>query len=166
MATGVSKGYLNNPTFTAEKFISNPFGDGILYKTGDLVKWLPDGSIDFIGRIDNQVKIRGFRVELNEINLKIQEFPNIKECVTVVKNLNNEKVICSYFSSKENIDTNALKAWLAKFLPHYAIPAYLISLENLPINANGKVDIKRLPEPKVLNAKSEIVLPRMILILD
>ena len=160
MATGVSKGYLNNPTFTAEKFISNPFGDGILYKTGDLVKWLPDGSIDFIGRIDNQVKIRGFRVELNEINLKIQEFPNIKECVTVVKNLNNEKVICSYFSSKENIDTNALKAWLAKFLPHYAIPAYLISLENLPINANGKVDIKRLPEPKVLNAKSEIVLPR------
>ncbi len=76
MATGVSKGYLNNPTFTAEKFISNPFGDGILYKTGDLVKWLPDGSIDFIGRIDNQVKIRGFRVELNEINLKIQEFPN------------------------------------------------------------------------------------------
>ena len=157
---GVSKGYLNNPTYTAKKFIANPFGEGILYKTGDLVKWLPDGSIDFIGRIDNQVKIRGFRVELNEITLKIHEFPNIKECITIVKKVNNEKVICSYFSSKNKIDITVLRDWLSKCLPHYAVPTYLINLETLPINANGKVAINNLPEPKFLNTKSKIVLPR------
>ena len=157
---GVSKGYLNSPTYTAEKFIANPFGEGILYKTGDLVKWLPDGSIDFIGRIDNQVKIRGFRVELNEITLKIHDFPNIKECITVVKKINNEKVICSYFSSSSKIDVTILRDWLSKCLPHYAVPTYLINLETLPINANGKVDINRLPEPKFLNTKGTIIASR------
>ena len=157
---GVSRGYLNNAQFTAKKFISNPFGSGKLYKTGDLAKWLPDGSIDFIGRVDNQVKVRGFRVELNEITLRIHEFANIKECITLVKTINNEKVICSYFSANHKIETNALRAWLTECLPHYAIPSYLIQLDILPINANGKVDIKKLPEPRALNAKSEIILPR------
>ena len=81
---GVARGYLNNNNLTEEKFIKNPFGDGVLYKTGDLVKWLSDGNIEFIGRIDNQVKIRGFRVELNEINSKILQFPNIKESTTCI----------------------------------------------------------------------------------
>ena len=157
---GVSNGYLNNPEFTAKKFIPNPFGDGMLYRTGDLVKWRADGSIDFIGRVDNQVKIRGFRVELNEITLKIQEFSGIRECITVVKNINGEKVICSYFSSNEKIDSNELKEALRNSLPHYAIPTYFIELDSLPINANGKVDMKQLPEPKVFNTKSEIIPPR------
>ena len=157
---GVSKGYLNNNNFTLEKFITNPFGEGILYRTGDLVKWLPNGSIDFIGRVDNLVKIRGFRIELNEITLRVQEFANIKECITIVKNINNEKVICSYFSSIDKIDTDNLKNWLVSCLPHYAIPTYLIQLPSLPINVNGKVDIKNLPEPQILNSKSKIVLPR------
>lgn len=157
---GVSKGYLNNAQFTEEKFIPNPFGTGKLYKTGDLVKWLPDGSIDFIGRVDNQVKVRGFRVELNEITLKILEFTNIKECITIVKTINNEKVICSYFSANTEIEIHSLKQWLIDCLPHYAIPTYLIQVKLIPINANGKVDIKALPEPQALNTKSKIVLPR------
>ncbi|MBO5413147.1 MAG: amino acid adenylation domain-containing protein [Clostridia bacterium] len=157
---GVSKGYLNNPKFTTEKFIDNPFGQGTLYKTGDLAKWRTDGSIDFIGRIDNQVKIRGFRVELNEITLKIQEFPNIKECFTTIKTINDEKVICSYFSSSNKIDMSSLKNSLRSSLPHYAIPSYFIELDALPINTNGKVDVKKLPEPQNLNSKTDIILPR------
>ena len=157
---GVSNGYLNNSEYTAQKFIPNPFGEGILYRTGDLVKWNSDGSINFIGRIDNQVKVRGFRVELSEITLRIQEFPDIKECITIVKSINNEKVICSYFSANASIDIETLKKFLAGLLPHYAIPGYLTQLDSLPINANGKVDIKKLPEPKNVAIKKEIVLPR------
>lgn len=157
---GVSNGYLNNPEFTAKKFIPNPFGDGMLYRTGDLVKWRPDGSIDFIGRVDNQVKIRGFRIELNEITLRIQEFSGIKECVTIVKNINNEKVICSYYSCNKKINSNDLKDYLRNVLPPYAIPTYFIELDSMPINANGKVDMRQLPEPKVLNTKTQIILPR------
>lgn len=157
---GVSNGYLNNPDYTSQKFIDNPFGEGKLYKTGDLVKWLPNGTIDFIGRVDNQVKIRGFRVELNEITLKIQEYKNIKECISVIKTINKEKVICSYFSSKEKIDTLLLKNWLLNYLPPYSIPTYLVQLDSLPINANGKVDMKLLPEPQLSNTKQKVILPR------
>ncbi len=157
---GVSQGYLNNNEFTAEKFIDNPFGEGKLYKTGDLVKWLPDGKLDFIGRVDNQVKIRGFRVELNEITLKVNDFENIKECITIVKTINNEKVICSYFSADNKIETDSLRTWLTEYLPYYSIPTYLIQLDSLPINTNGKVDVKKLPEPQSLNTKVEILLPR------
>jgi len=157
---GVGKGYLNNPEYTKEKFIKNPFGEGILYKTGDLVKWREDGSIDFIGRIDNQVKIRGFRVELNEINLKIQDFSSIKECTTIVKNVNNEKVICSYFSADKVVDINDLKNFLKQSLPHYSIPTYLMQLDSLPINANGKIDVKKLPVPKIEVHNKNIILPK------
>lgn len=157
---GVSKGYLNNLDYTKTKYITNQFGNGLLYKTGDLVKWRKDGSIEFIGRVDNQVKIRGFRVELNEINLKIQEFKNIKECYTIVKSINNEKTLCSYFSAEREIDTWLLREFLKGSLPPYSIPTYFIEMESLPINTNGKVDIKKLPEPKNINTKSEIVLPR------
>ena len=158
---GVSLGYLNNAKYTSEKFVPDPFNLGnTLYKTGDLVKWLPNGSIDFIGRLDNQVKVRGFRIELNEINLKILENSNIKSCITTVKNINNEKVICVYFSSTEKIDVNILKSHLKNSLPSYAIPSYFIELDSLPINANGKVDINKLPEPQNDNFKKDIILPR------
>ena len=158
---GVSKGYLKNEEQTNLKFIPNKYGEGILYKTGDLVKWNEDGSIEFIGRIDNQVKIRGFRVELGEITLKIQEFEGIKECFTTVKKLkNNEKVICTYFSAKRKIEINKLKEFLNKSLPNYAIPTYFMQLNSLPINANGKVDKNRLEEPQYENTRKEKILPR------
>jgi len=154
---GVSKGYLNNEEQTKSKFIPNKFGEGILYKTGDLVKWNKDGSIEFIGRTDNQVKIRGFRVELGEITLKIQDFDGIKECFSIVKTVNNEKVICAYFSAKEKIDIHTLREFLKKVLPSYAIPTYLVQVKSLPINANGKVDKNKLPEPKNNNIESEVI---------
>lgn len=143
---GVARGYLNNNNLTEEKFIKNPFGDGVLYKTGDLVKWLSDGNIEFIGRIDNQVKIRGFRVELNEINSKILQFPNIKESTTLITSNNNDKFICAYVVFKSNNDVSALKDFLKTCLPSYMIPTFIIPLSVLPINTNGKVDKHKLPE--------------------
>ena len=157
---GVARGYLNNEDLTKEKFIKNNFGEGILYKTGDLAKWLPDGSIEFLGRIDNQVKIRGFRVELNEINLKIATYPRIKECTTTVNVINNEKVICSYLVSNNIIDITDLKNYLKKYLPNYMIPTYFMQLEKLPINTNGKIDKKALPTNfSIKKANNHIVQP-------
>jgi len=142
---GVAKGYLNNETLSYEKFIKNPFGDGIVYKTGDLVKWLPDGNIEFIGRIDNQVKVRGFRIELNEIDLKILDYPKIKYSTTILNTINNEKVICSYFVAEEEIDLSKLKEFLKTSLPSYMIPTYMLQLEEFKMNINGKIDKKLLP---------------------
>ena len=111
-------GYLNKPDLTAEKFIKNPFNNSdIVYKTGDLVKWLPNGSIDFLGRNDNQVKIRGFRVELNEINNTILSYSSVKNCVTIIQNINDSKSICSYVIPKSVLDVMDLKNYLSKTLP-------------------------------------------------
>lgn len=142
---GLAIGYLNNPNLTNEKFINFPYTNTKVYKTGDLVRWLPNGCLEFLGRIDSQIKIRGFRVELNEINLRISKFMGIKECTTVLQEIKNEKTICCYYVSKENIDLNVLKNYLKTFLPSYMIPSYFVQLDKLPINTNGKVDKKSLP---------------------
>ena len=157
---GVSKGYFNLADKTNSSFIPNVFSKGTLYKTGDLVKWNPDGSLIFIGRIDNQVKIRGFRVELNEITLIIQQYPNIKECCIIIKEINGEKVMCAYFSSNENIDINSLKDYLKEKLPLYSIPTYYMQLDSLPINTNGKIDRSKLPLPRYQQIETQIMSPR------
>lgn len=143
---GVSKGYLNNKELTNKTFIPNPFDEGIIYKTGDLVKWLPDGNIEFIGRIDNQVKVRGFRIELNEINKRILENSFIKESFTTIKTIDNNKYICSYIVANKDLDINELKNYLSRYLPNYMIPTYFIKMKKLPINQNGKVDKNKLPD--------------------
>ena len=159
---GVGSGYLNNSKLTEKKFIPNPFGEGTIYKTGDLVKWNSNGTIDFIGRIDGQVKIRGFRVELGEINLQISKFDGIKDSYTVVNTLNEEKVICNYFVSDTSINISALKSYLKSRLPVYMLPTYFMQLDALPINANGKIDKKRLPTDfnKAISHTSSVVEPR------
>ena len=157
---GVSKGYLNKPEKTKETFISSPFDSGILYRTGDLARWNKDGSIEFAGRIDNQVKIREFRIELDEISLKIQNFKDIKECITIVKNIDNKKILCSYFSANSEIDIKALKAYLEKSMPSYSIPSYFTQLDVLPLNINGKIDKKALPEPEYKSISNILILPR------
>lgn len=156
---GVARGYLNNEALTHEKFIKNPFTNGIIYKTGDLVKWLSDGNIEFIGRIDNQVKIRGFRVELNEINNTILTFYSIKQSATFVYTINETKYICSYFVSPDMIDIDKLKEYLRKVLPNYMIPHFLIQIDSLPLTINGKIDKKLLPTPSINDIKKEIILP-------
>ena len=157
---GVARGYINNEDLTKEQFMDNPFGDGLIYKTGDLVKWLPDGNIAFLGRIDNQVKVRGFRIELSEIDRKLLAINDIKQALTIVKNINNNKTICSYIISDKEIDIKNLKNTLEKYLPSYMVPTFIMQLKDFPLNINGKVDLKALPIPSIDNSKREIIKPR------
>ncbi|UCH95597.1 MAG: amino acid adenylation domain-containing protein, partial [Candidatus Aminicenantes bacterium] len=156
---GVARGYLNNPELTAEKFLYvfhrsymtyKTYISKKIYKTGDLARWLADGNIEFLGRIDYQVKIRGFRIELEEIENKIQSHHKIKKAVVVTTNKNGNKFLCAYYVSMDkNVNTVELKEYLAQFLPDYMIPVYFVPLEAIPMTPNGKVDRRELPEPEV-----------------
>ncbi|MGB7606207.1 MAG: condensation domain-containing protein, partial [Lutisporaceae bacterium] len=145
----LARGYLNNPELTAEKFIENPFVKGQrLYKTGDLARWLPDGNIEFLGRIDKQVKVRGYRIELGEIENQLLSYNDIKEAIVIAKeDKQNNKYLCGYIVAAREDIISDLRKHLAKELPEYMIPAYFIQLDQLPLTANGKIDIKALPEP-------------------
>ena len=155
---GVSRGYLNKEELTKEKFIDNHFGEGMLYKTGDLVKWNKDGNIEFLGRIDNQVKIRGFRVELNEINLKILDFEDVRESYTNIYTVNNQKYICSYVIFKNENKEKELKDFLKKRLPSYMVPTYIVEMKKFPLNSNGKIDKSELPKP--VQESKNLIKPR------
>ena len=146
---GVGKGYLNREDLTREKFVDNPFGYGKIYKTGDLVRLLPDGSIEFIGRIDNQVKIRGFRIELNEIDNVILEYPYISKSYTIVKLINDKQYIVTYFTSDKTLNVEDINLYLQEKLPFYMVPHFLINLESFPLTINGKVDKAKLPVPEL-----------------
>ncbi len=143
---GLAKGYLNRPELTAEKFIDNPFGEGKLYKTGDLARWLPGGNIEFLGRIDHQVKIRGFRIETGEIENQLLKHEEIKEAVVVVKKEESGKSLVGYIVSEKELSVSALRKYLAKELPEYMIPAYFVALDKIPLTSNGKINRKALPE--------------------
>ncbi|OMI08000.1 hypothetical protein BVL54_19720 [Bacillus paralicheniformis] len=160
---GLSKGYLNREELTAEKFIPHPFIPGErLYKTGDLAKWLPDGNIEFIGRIDHQVKIRGFRIELGEIESRLEMHEDINETiVTVREDGENRPYICAYITAKREISLDELKGFLGEKLPEYMIPAYFVNMDKLPLTKNGKVDRKALPEPdRSAGTEAEYEAPR------
>ncbi|NOQ25537.1 MAG: amino acid adenylation domain-containing protein, partial [Bacteroidales bacterium] len=156
---GVSRGYLYNEELTSEKFIENPFKEGErLYKTGDIARWLPDGNVEFLGRIDHQVKIRGFRIELGEIENALQKHVNIKESVVISREENGEKYLCAYLVTENNFNEEEIRTYLSASLPDYMIPAYFVELESLPINANGKVNRKVLPSPEI-KAGNDYVAP-------
>ncbi|NRT44807.1 amino acid adenylation domain-containing protein/non-ribosomal peptide synthase protein (TIGR01720 family) [Clostridium beijerinckii] len=159
---GLARGYLNRPELTAEKFIDNPFELGTkMYKTGDLARWLPDGNIEFLGRIDNQVKIRGFRIELGEIENRLVENENIKEATVLVKeNKDGEKYICAYVVSENSLEELDLRNYLRETLPEYMIPAYFVKLEKMPLTTNGKIDRGVLPEPSLNATLTEYEAPR------
>ncbi len=149
---GLALGYLNRPKLTAEKFIINPnteAADKRLYRTGDLVRQLPDGNLDYIGRIDDQVKIRGFRIELGEISTALLTHPNIKDAVVIVYTDNRQsKNIISYIIFRDSqTPGEELREYLTNFLPEYMVPSCYIPLDSIPLNPNGKLDKSRLPQP-------------------
>ncbi len=165
---GVGAGYINDRGLTEEKFASEweidpglfsgairdgGLGEGGLYRTGDLVKRLPDGNIQFLGRMDFQVKVRGFRVELGEIQARLLTYPGVKDAVvTTVAGGGGEagQALCAYLvpgQGKTAPDTTALREWLSRELPDYMLPSYFVELETMPLNPNGKVDRKALPAP-------------------
>jgi amino acid adenylation domain-containing protein len=148
---GLARGYLNRPDLTAEKFITNPFGTGKLYQTGDLVRYLPDGNIEFLGRIDNQVKIRGFRIELGEIEAVIGQYPSVQEvCVIAREDRAGDKRLVAYIvpESQLEIPERELRTYIQSRLPDYMLPSVLVMMAALPLTANGKVDRRALPLPK------------------
>jgi amino acid adenylation domain-containing protein len=147
---GLANGYLNRPELNAEKFIPNPFKSSqFLYKTGDLVRYLPGGNIEFISRIDNLVKIRGFRIELGEIEAVLQQHSDICDVVVLVReDQPGEKRIVAYIVLHQSATTvNELRYFLKEKLPEYMLPAAFVLLESLPINHNGKVDRRALKAP-------------------
>ncbi|MCB2376583.1 amino acid adenylation domain-containing protein [Hymenobacter sp. BT635] len=154
--TGVGRGYLNRPELTADRFIANPFAavadlgyaNERLYRTGDLARWLPDGNIEFLGRIDNQVKIRGFRIELEEIESMLLQHPEIDSAVVVVRQFENSKELVAYLVSKVPQSADALRAYLKTKMPDYMVPSYFVQLAQMPISTTGKVNKGALPDPK------------------
>jgi amino acid adenylation domain-containing protein len=174
---GVARGYLNNPELTAKKFdqdlwdyqdyhdkkkkdnekflgVQGPFfkkvpGRRRLYKTGDQARWLTDGNIEFLGRIDQQVKIRGIRIEPGEIESVLQTIEGIKESLVIVRqDHTGQKYLCGYIVSDEERDLREIKNSLSRVLPAYMLPAYFLQLDKMPFTPNGKIDRKRLPLPE------------------
>ncbi|MFC2155236.1 condensation domain-containing protein, partial [Acidobacteriota bacterium] len=144
---GAAARYLNNPELTSEKFEKSPFIRGErLYRAGDLARWLPDGNLEFIGRVDQQVKLRGFRIELEEIERHILNYENIKKAVVYLKKNNNgEKYLCASIVSKKRVDGSDLQKYLMKKLPDYMVPSFIVQVNKIPLTLSGKIDRKLLP---------------------
>ena len=165
---GLARGYLNRPELTQEKFIPNPFdkfNQSKLYKTGDLARYLADGKIDYLGRIDNQVKIRGFRIELGEIEAAIALYPNVQQTVVIAKEDNSgDKRLVAYIvpHPEQTVTTEEIRGFLQEKLPHYMIPSTFIFIEALPLTTNGKIDHRALPAPEQARSEPEetFVAPR------
>jgi aryl carrier-like protein len=156
---GVARGYLNSPELTAEKFVDNPFGEGKMYRSGDLARWLSDGNIEFLGRIDEQIKLRGFRIELAEIEAVIRKINGVQDVTVIMREENGEKHICAYIVAGEELEVGNIREELRKELPDYMVPAYMMKLEKLPVTANGKLDKRALPQIEI-KSEQEYVAPR------
>ncbi|MCY9398871.1 lichenysin non-ribosomal peptide synthetase LicA [Bacillus haynesii] len=159
---GLARGYLNKPEETAKRFTEDPFVPGErMYRTGDAVKWLEDGRLEYIGRIDQQVKIRGFRIELSEIEVQLARLSEVQEAVvTDIEDAYGNKALCGYVVANEQLDTESLARKLAQTLPDYMVPAFWVQLDELPVTANGKVDRRALPQPDVDAQAAEYKAPR------
>ncbi len=144
---GLARGYLNQPSLTAERFVANPFDNqgGRLYRTGDLVRWNSSGLLEYLGRLDHQVKIRGLRIELGEVESQIQALPQVQEAVVVAQSSPSGKRLVAYVVG--DINDSELTAALATKLPDYMVPSQFVALEKMPLSPNGKVDRKALPNP-------------------
>ncbi len=164
---GVAMGYLNHVELTAEKFVISPsifsptdqcpMTNDRLYKTGDLARWLPDGNIEFLGRIDHQVKIRGYRIELGEIENILSNHYEVKEVLVITRGeLSSDKILCAYVvlnnpeaMYQSSLVTSKLRKHLSQLLPDYMIPTYFTYLTKFPLTPNGKIDRKALPKPEL-----------------
>ncbi|MGA9525705.1 MAG: MupA/Atu3671 family FMN-dependent luciferase-like monooxygenase, partial [Myxococcaceae bacterium] len=151
---GVARGYLHRPELTSEKFVEDPHANAPgarMYRTGDLARWKPDGTLEFLGRIDHQVKVRGHRIELGEIEASARELSGVREAVVVAReDIPGDVRLVAYLTANTwaSLDPQAVKAHLAARLPESMIPAHVVVLQALPLTPNGKVDRKALPAPE------------------
>ncbi|MBA2655840.1 MAG: amino acid adenylation domain-containing protein [Tatlockia sp.] len=159
--TSLSNGYLNQAELTAEKFIPNRYFDESgekypnIYKTNDLVKWLPEGYLEYIGRNDFMVKLRGYRIELGEIETRLLEFPEIKHTVVLLEENNTLSYLVGYYVADQILDEKLLKDHLALTLPDYMLPSIFVHMATLPVTTNGKLDRKALPKPFLKEAPNK-----------
>ncbi|WP_423220166.1 amino acid adenylation domain-containing protein [Bacillus thuringiensis] len=144
---GLASGYINREELTAAKFLDNPFEpNSKIYKTGDVVKWVPDGNMEYLGRMDNQVKIRGYRIEIGEIENQLLKIKDVKEAVVMAKKDQNKNMfLCSYITSNKKVEASKIKEKLTRELPMYMVPSYIIQIDKMPLSSNGKIDTKALP---------------------
>ncbi|CRM28416.1 Tyrocidine synthase III [Pseudomonas sp. 28 E 9] len=154
---GVTRGYLNRPELTAERFLHDPFSgkpNARMYRSGDLARYLPDGNLAFLGRNDDQVKVRGFRIELGEIAAKLAEHPGVREAVVVAQGEQTDKRLVAYVLTQSEVSdadvalAGALRDYLSHRLPGYMVPSAFVQMDSFPLTANGKLDRKALPVPQ------------------
>ncbi|MEH2084715.1 MAG: non-ribosomal peptide synthase/polyketide synthase [Nostoc sp.] len=160
---GLAKGYLNRAELTQEKFIPNPFNNSKFYKTGDLARYLPDGNIKYLGRVDNQVKIRGFRIESGEIEAVLNQHPDVQtNCVILREDSSGDKRLVAYVVpySQQIPTTSEMRQFISNHLPHYMMPQAFVILESLPLTPNGKIDRRALPTPDLHSEQKDYVAPR------
>ncbi|WP_170235719.1 non-ribosomal peptide synthetase, partial [Xenorhabdus doucetiae] len=164
---GVARGYLNRPELTAERFVTNPFasdedkakGYTRLYKTGDLVRWRPDGELEYLGRNDFQVKIRGYRIEPGEIESALTTHPQVKQAVVIDREHQGNRVLAAYLVTDSALSDDTLVRYLSSRLPDYMIPASFTPIDAVPLTLNGKLDRRALPEP-VWENRDNYIAPR------
>ncbi|WP_235428074.1 non-ribosomal peptide synthetase [Xenorhabdus khoisanae] len=164
---GLARGYFNRPELTAERFVENPFasaedrarGYTRIYKTGDLVRWLPDGNLEYLGRNDFQVKIRGYRIELGEIENALASHPQVKQAVVIDREHKGNKVLAAYLVADDVLSDETLMNYLFDRLPDYMLPASFTRIASVPLTLNGKLDRRALPEPTEEN-RGNYVAPR------
>jgi amino acid adenylation domain-containing protein len=148
----LARGYLNKPELTAEKFVPDPFMPGArMYRTGDRVRWLPDGNLEFLGRIDHQVKVRGIRIELGEIETALNQYSDVREAAVLAReDLSGEKRLAAYVVPQpgQHLTDNILRSYLKEKLPEHMLPSIFVWLESLPLTSSSKVDRRALPAPQ------------------
>jgi len=164
-SVGLAKGYLNRPELTQAKFIANPFAEGKLYKTGDLARYLPNGNVDFLGRIDHQVKLRGYRIELGEIEAVLNEHPQVRETVAIVREdqPGDQRLVAYFVPKAQPAPTNSdLRRYLSQKLPDYMVPALVVELDEMPLTPSRKINRHILPAPDSSrsNVEEAFVAPR------
>src|SRR5947209_8073863 len=164
---GLARGYLHRPELTADRFIPHPFStepNARLYKTGDLARYRPDGSLEFLGRLDQQVKLRGYRIELGEIEALLSQHPAVRECLVLVREAGSgDKRLVAYIlpaDAEARASVSALRSYLQATLPEYMVPTAFVEVEAWPLTPNGKIDRRALPAPQRTQAASSSLAPR------
>ena len=159
--SGVARGYLNNPELNAEKFVTDPYTNERMYRTGDYGYWLDSGELAFVGRIDNQVKIRGYRIETAEVEKCIISMDGVNSCaVKAIKDDSNSNVLVAYVVSNRKMSATELNEWLNERLPFYMIPSIYYQLDEMPVTINGKIDYRKLDgQGTVLSSEKKYVAP-------
>ncbi|MEE4565966.1 amino acid adenylation domain-containing protein, partial [Paenibacillus polymyxa] len=164
---GLARGYLDRSELTAEKFVPNPFAAGEagyerMYHTGDLARWMPDGNIEYLGRIDHQVKIRGYRIELGEVEAQILKVEDVQEVIVLAQaDEQGQNQLVAYYVAEREVSAGELRSLLGEELPNYMVPSFLVQLKQMPLTPNGKIDRKALPAPEgSLQTGADYVAPR------